>query len=138
MHDTNRQTRKEYRALLRKLLNDVEIDKIKKLCSAADSDEKSFWKVLKGQGSSSQISAFLDLLSICCKLITGKNLTLRMWADHFETLGKPSSNMDFDDNFLARVTANVLKIFNLCVEDPSGALCAPHNMMRLLVFAPAS
>ena len=40
----------------------------------------------------------------------------------FETLGVPSLN--FDDNFLARVTANVQGIFNLCIENVSGALCA--------------
>ena len=33
--------------------------------------------------------------------------------------------MNFDGNFLACVTANVLNIFNLCIEDPSLALCAP-------------
>ena len=54
-------------------LNDVEIDKIKKLCSAADSDENSFWKLLKGQRSSSQMSAFL----VDGKLITEKTLFLK-------------------------------------------------------------
>ena len=33
--------------------------------------------------------------------------------------------MNSDDNFLAHVTANVLNIFNSCIEDPFGALCAP-------------
>ena len=30
-----------------------------KLCAAADSDEELFWKLLKGQCCSSQMSAFL-------------------------------------------------------------------------------
>ena len=54
-----------------------------------------------------------------------ENLIRKMWADHFETLGTPSSNMNFDDNFLARVTADVQNIFNSCIEDLSGTLCAP-------------
>ena len=74
IHGICRQTRKDYRALLRKFLNDVEIDKLKKLCSAADSDEKSFWKLLKGQRSSSQITAFL----VDGKLMTEKNLICKM------------------------------------------------------------
>ena len=51
-HDTYRCTRKEYRLLLRNFLNNLESDKVKKLCSAAESDEKLFWKVLKGSGLS--------------------------------------------------------------------------------------
>ena len=81
------------------------MDKIKKLCSAPDSDEKSFWKLLKRQRSSSQISEFL----VDGKLITEKNLIRKMWADHFEALGTPSSNMNFDDNFVARVTGKCSK-----------------------------
>ena len=46
----------------------LEIDKIKKLCDAAESSEKLFWKVLKGQRSTTQMNAFL----IDGKLITDK------------------------------------------------------------------
>ena len=67
------------------------------------------------------MSAFL----VDGKLITEKNFIRKIWADHFETLGIPSSNMTSDDNFLPRVTANVLNIFNSCIEDPSGTFCAP-------------
>ena len=127
IYDTYHQTHKEYRTLLHNFLNDVEIDKIKKLCSAAYSDEKSSWKLLKGQCSSSQMSAFL----VDSKLITEKNLICKMWADHFETLGTLPGNMGSDGNFLARVAANVQNIYNSSIEDPSGALCA-----WLHVFAP--
>ena len=44
---------KDYRLLLRCFLNQVETDKIKNLCNAANTDEKLFWKLLKGHRSSS-------------------------------------------------------------------------------------
>ena len=59
IHHTYRSTRKEYRLLLRNFLNNLESDKVKKLCNAAESDEKLFWKLVKGQRSTSQMSAFL-------------------------------------------------------------------------------
>ena len=55
-HDTYRCTRKEYRLLLRNFLNSLEFDKVKKLCNAAESDEKLFWKLSTGQWSTSQMS----------------------------------------------------------------------------------
>ena len=41
---------------------------ISKLCAATDSDERLFWKLLKGQCCSSQMSAFL----VYGKMITDK------------------------------------------------------------------
>ena len=120
-HDTYLCTRKEYRLLLRNFLNNLESDKVKKLCNAAESDKKLFWKLLKGQRSTSQMSAFL----VENKLITYENLIREMWADHFETLGTPSVNENFDSNFLTCVTAGVAETFKSCAEDPSGALCTP-------------
>ena len=117
----NRCTRKEYRLLLRNFLNNLESDKVKKLCNAAESDEKLFWKLLKGQRSTSQMSAFL----VENKLITDKNLIREMWADHFEVIGTPWVNVNFDSNFLTCVAAGVAEIFKSCTEDPYGAVCAP-------------
>ena len=114
-------TRKEYRLLLRNFLNNLESDKVKKLCNAAECDEKLFCKLLKGQRSTSQMSAFL----VENKLIADKNPIREMWADHFEALGTPSVNKNFDSNFLTCVRASVADIFKSCAEDPSGALCAP-------------
>ena len=58
--------------------------------------------------------------------MTDKNLIREMWADHFEELGTPSVNVNFDDsNILTYVTAGVAEIFKSCAQDPSGALCAP-------------
>ena len=54
-----------------------------------------FWKLLKGQRSTYQMSAFLAEN----KLITDKYLIREMWADHFEALGTPSVNVNFDGNF---------------------------------------
>ena len=84
-HDFYRAKQRDYRSSLRKFLNQLECDRIKKLCSAADSDEKLFWKLLKGQKSSSQMSAFL----INGSLVTDKTAIHNMWADHFEALGTP-------------------------------------------------
>ena len=102
-------------------LNNLENNKVTKLCNAAESDEKLFWKLLKGQRSSSQMSAFLAE----DRLITDRNLIGDMWVNHFEALGTPSNSENFDSNFLPHVTASVENIFELCSEDPSGALCAP-------------
>ena len=40
--------RKEYRLLMRNFLNNLENDKVTKLCNPAESDENLFWKLLKG------------------------------------------------------------------------------------------
>ena len=59
IHNVYRSKRKDYRSRLQCFLNQVEADKIKKLWNAASTDEKLFWKLLKGQRSSSQMSSFL-------------------------------------------------------------------------------
>ena len=105
-------------------INNLESDKVKKLCNAAESDEKLFWMLLKGQRSTSQMSAFL----VENKLITDKNLIHEMWADHFEALRISSVNVNSDSNFLTCVTASVDDIFKSCAEDPL-------SMMKLLVSA---
>ena len=69
VHDNYHSKCRDCRKLLRKFLNKFETDKIKKLCVAAESNEKLFWKPLKGQRSTTQINAFL----IDGKLITDKN-----------------------------------------------------------------
>ena len=43
IHDIYRCFRKEYRLLMRNFLNNLENDKVTKLCSAAESNEKLFW-----------------------------------------------------------------------------------------------
>ena len=106
---------------MRCFLSQVETDKIKKLCNAASTDEKLFWKLLKSQRSSSQMSSFL----VDGKFITDKKQIRETWAGHFEELGAPSENIQFDSDFLTRVTANVQGIFTSCTVDPSGALSGP-------------
>ena len=46
-------------------------------------------------------------------------------ADHFEALGTPSVNVNFDSNFLTCVITGAAEIFKSCAEDLSGALGAP-------------
>ena len=59
------------------------------------------------------------------KLITDKKQFLEMWSGHFEELGTPFENTQFDSDFLTRVTANVQEIFTSSTDDPSGVLTGP-------------
>ena len=110
VHDVCRTKRREYRKHLRRFLNQIETDKAAKLCNAAQSNEKLFWKLIKSQKSSSQMSAFL----IDGKMITDKNDIREMWAEHFEKLGTPSTNTNFDSVFLDRVSASVQEFMTSC------------------------
>ena len=116
-----RSKRNEYRLKLREFLNQLEADKIIKLSHAAESDEKLFWKLIKGQRSSSQMTAFL----VNDTLLTDRSKIRQMWADHFETLGTPSVNDNFDNNFCADIANRVREVFDSCMNDPSGELCEP-------------
>ena len=121
IHNVYGSKRKGYRSRLRCFLNQVETDKIKKFCNAASTDEKLFWKLLKYQRSSSQMSSFL----VDGKFITDKKQIREMWAGHFEELCTPYENIQFDSDFPTRVTANVQEIFTSCTDDPSGLLNGP-------------
>ena len=92
-----------------------------KLCNLAGSNEKHFWRLLKGQRSTSQMTAFL----VDGKLITDKKQSCEMWADQFEALGTTSVSVRYDSDFITRVTTSVKGIFNSCAEDPSEALNEP-------------
>ena len=120
-HDTYRVKRKEYRHKLHNFLEQREADKIRELHNATNSNEKLFWKLLKGQRSSSQMGAFL----VNDDLLTYKNLIRETWADHFEALGTPSENAHFDNGFLDTVDRGVQKIFISCTNDCTGALSQP-------------
>ena len=120
-HDAYKAKRKDYRLSMRSFLNQLESDRVTKLCRAADSDEKLFWKLLKGQKSSSQMSAFL----VNGSLITDINEIRNMWADHFEALGTPSESATYDNGFAAQVSAHVKETFEACLDDPGGILNEP-------------
>ena len=81
-------------------------------------DEKSFWKLIKSQRSSTQMSAFL----VNGKLITDKYDIRDMWADHFEELGTSDLHMDYDNNFAARVSAYVVNFCQTCLDHPVDVL----------------
>ena len=51
--------RADYRSTLHAFLSQLECDRVKKRCSAAEFNEKSFRKLIKSQRSSTQMSAFL-------------------------------------------------------------------------------
>ena len=106
---------------MRSFLNQLESDRVTKLCSAADSDEKLFWKLFKGQKSSSQMSAFL----VNGSLITDINEIRNMWADHFEALGTPSESATYDNGFAALVSAHVKETVEACLDDSGGILNEP-------------
>ena len=76
-------------------MNQLEIYRVRKLCLAAETDEKMFWRPLRAQRSSSQMSAFL----VNGSLIAKENDIRDMWADHFEALGTPTVNLNFDNEF---------------------------------------
>ena len=67
---------RDYRFKLCNFLNQLEAKKITKLCNAACTNEKLFWRLLKGQRSTSQMGAFL----IDGKIITDKKQILDKWA----------------------------------------------------------
>ena len=121
VHDNYRSKCRDYRKLLCKFLNKLETDKIKKLCVAAESNEKLFWNLLKGQRSTTQMNAFL----IDEKWITDKNDVREMWANHFEDLGKPSVSPCFDHEFSDRVASRVRNIFASCQNELPGTLNEP-------------
>ena len=121
IHDDYRFRRKEYRSLLRDFLNQLEVQKIDRLCTAAETDEKLFWKLLKGQRNSSQMHAFL----VEGKLLSDVDQIRDMWANYFEALGTPFASSNFDNDFYDRVTTHVHGIFINCTEDSSGVLNEP-------------
>ena len=106
---------------LRKFLNQLEIDGVRKLCLAAETDEKMFWRLLTAQRSSSQMSAFL----VNERLITNENAIRDMWADHFEALGTPTVNLNFDNEFADLISTHVQTIFQNCTSDSTGAFSGP-------------
>ena len=48
-----------------------------------------------------------------------------MWSDHFESLGTPSVNDNFDNDSCAKVVNHVCDAFDSCMNNPSGDLCEP-------------
>ena len=114
--------------------NQLESDRVTKLCSAADSDEKLFWKVLKGQKSSSQMSAFFVNES----LITDINEIHNMWIDHFEALGTPSESATYDNGVLPLKFLPMLRSLLKHVLMTPGVFLTSHLlMMKSLTSAPS-
>ena len=102
-------------------MNHLEVDRVKKLCVAAETDEELFWKFLKGQRSSSQMSAFL----VNGAFVTEENDIRDMWADHFEVLGTLTVSLNFDNEFANSISTHIQNIFQNCINNPTGALNEP-------------
>ena len=102
-------------------LNQCEADKTTKLCNTAESNEKLFWKLIKSQRSSSQMSAFV----VNGKLLTDKRKVHDMWADHFEALGCPSETETFDKDFFNKVSDSIRESLFSFLTEPSGVLSEP-------------
>ena len=64
------------------------------------------------------MSAFL----VSGRLITNENDIRDMWADHFEALGTPTVNLNFDNEFADLISTHVQTIFQNCTSDSTGAL----------------
>ena len=67
------------------------------------------------------MSAFL----VNGKLITDKYDIRDIWADQFEELGTPDLQTDYDNNFAARVSADVANFCKTCLDHPVGVLNEP-------------
>ena len=64
------------------------------------------------------MSAFL----VNGNLVTDKTAIRNMWADHFEALGTPSANLNFDNDFAVRVSIRAKEILEHCLHNPLGIL----------------
>ena len=64
-------------------------------------------------------------------LLTDKTAIRDMWADHFEALGTPSKNSNFDNDFFSKVTRSVHETLVSYSNDPSGILCEPVKYKKI-------
>ena len=67
------------------------------------------------------MSAFL----VNGRLITNENDKGDMWADHFEALGTPTINLNFNNEFADLISTHVQTISQNCTSDSTGALSGP-------------
>ena len=107
VHDNYQSKRKDYRLAMRKFFNHLEIDRVRKLCLAAEADEQMFWRLLRAQRSSSEMSAFL----VNGSPLTKENDIRDMSADHLEALGTPTVNLNSDNKFADLISTYVQTIY---------------------------
>ena len=121
IHDNYRSKRKDYRLALRKFLNQLEIDRVRKFCLAAETDEKMFWRLLRAQRPASQMSAFL----VNGSLITKENDIRNMWRTILKHWVPLQLIFNFDNEFADLISTHVQTIFQNCTSDSTGALSGP-------------
>ena len=68
--------------------------------------------------------------ALCALLINGSLITKEsyirdMWVDHFDALGTPTVNLNFDNEFADLISTHVQTIFQNCTSDSIGALSGP-------------
>ena len=79
---------------------------------ASEVDEKLFWKILKNGKGKGKTTCFL----VDGKFINTDSDITNKWADHFETLGQPTIDGSYDENFRIKVESAVEQIFVECVS----------------------
>ena len=104
--------RNEYRSAIRKFIQCKENSKIVDLCKASEVDEKLFWKMLKKGKEKGKTTCFL----VDGKIVNTDLDITNMWADHFETLGQPTTDDLYDENLRIKVESAVEQIFAECVS----------------------
>ena len=104
--------RNEYRSSIRNFIQYKENSKIVDLCKASEVDEKLFWKMLKKRKGKGKTTCFL----VDGKFVNADLDITNMWADHFETLGQPTTDDSYDEIFRIKVVSAVEQIFAECVS----------------------
>ena len=67
-------------------------------------------------------------------LLTDKSAIRDMWADHFEALGSPSKNLNFDNDFFSRVTRSVHETWYRIVMTPAVFYTSLKSTKKFLMF----
>ena len=78
------------------------------------------------------MSAFL----VNGNLLTDKSAIRDMWTDHFEALGTPSENSNFDNDFFSRVTHSVHETLVSHSNDSNRILCKPLKYDEISYVCP--
>ena len=89
--------------------------RINELCTAIEVDESSFWKLIKGERSSTQFGSFL----VNGKLTNSPVEIINMWFAHFKCLGSPSTQSHYDTMFCEFVTNTVVQKIASDFSNPS-------------------
>ena len=65
-----------------------------------------------------------------------ENDTCDMWVDHFEALGTPAVNLNFDNEFADLISTHVQTFFQNCTSDFTGTLSGPLTYEEVATICP--